>query len=82
MDIYSEQTQNIEGPLEQEPSQTFAKTTDLFSYCLIWKGQLHKLCLKMLRRVQHTWYGKTEILQEDRANTQESSKKKKLEKEQ
>lgn len=25
MDIYSEQTQNIEGQLEQEPLHTFAK---------------------------------------------------------
>lgn len=52
MDIYNEQTQNTEEPLEQEPLHTFAKTTDLFRYCLIWKGQLHKLYLKMRKRVK------------------------------
>lgn len=55
MDIYNEQTQNIEEQLEQEPLHTFAKTTDLFRDCLIWKGQLHKLCLKILRRVKCTY---------------------------
>lgn len=46
MDIYNEQSQNTEEPLEQDPLPTFAKTTDLFRYCFHLKRPATQIMFK------------------------------------